>query len=161
MAALLLFCASLWVLSANASDSSPGFTDEDLKSEERLRGLYDKWALKHRSTRSLDSDEHAKRFETFKENVNYIDSVNKKDGLYKLKLNKFADMSNEEFKSMLMRTKMEKHKSLRGERGVKSGSFMYQNSKRDVPASIDWREKGAVTPVKNQGQCGMIFNFEK
>jgi len=154
-AVLFLFLAALWALSVNAS---PGFTDKDLESEEGLRLLYDKWALRHGSTRNMDSNEHAERFAIFKENVKYIDSVNKKDGLYKLKLNKFADLSNEEFKAMHMKTKMEKHKSLRGDRGVKSGSFMYQHSKR-LPSSIDWRKKGAVTPVKNQGQCGSCWAF--
>jgi KDEL-tailed cysteine endopeptidase len=153
-ALLLLFLAALWVLSASASDFTPGFADEDLESEKSLRSLYDKWALQHRSSRSLDSEEHAERFEIFKENVKYIDLVNKKDSPYKLGLNKFADLSNEEFKAIYMGTKMD----LRGDRDVQSGSFMYQNSE-PLPASIDWRQKGAVAPVKNQGHCGSCWAF--
>ena len=85
------------------------------------------------------------------DNYNYIESVNRAGNRkYKLGLNQFADMTNEEVKAS--------HLGFKPMRFTKSttGSFQYANL-TDVSDSVDWRTKGAVTPIKNQGQCGKTY----
>lgn len=95
-----------------------------------------------------DQNEKQKRFQIFKENVARIDSFNKDNSKpYKLGVNAFADLTNEEFKAT--RNRFKGHMCSQNE----LLSYKYENVTA-VPPSVDWRKKGAVTPVKDQGQCG-------
>lgn len=102
-----------------------------------------------------DETDKAKRFEIFRENLRRIEALNKVNRGFTLGLNEFADLTNEEFRSS--RTG---YKGINSLQSSKSSStlFRYQNSTA-VPSTMDWRTKGAVTPVKNQGNCGCCWAF--
>nr|KYP67745.1 Thiol protease SEN102 family [Cajanus cajan] len=99
-----------------------------------------------------DAAEKEKRFLIFKDNVEFIESFNAVGNkLYKLGVNHLADLTVEEFKASRNGLKRPRELST-------TTSFKYENVTA-IPAAIDWRQKGAVTPIKNQGQCGSCWAF--
>ncbi|KAL3534316.1 hypothetical protein ACH5RR_002777 [Cinchona calisaya] len=98
-----------------------------------------------------DEVEKANRYKIFKENVEFIESFNKAGTKsYRLGINQFADLTNEEF-----RTTRNKYKPWKECKGT---LFKYENVSA-VPSTMDWRKKGAVTGIKDQGQCGCCWAF--
>ncbi|XP_055297299.1 procathepsin L-like [Sitodiplosis mosellana] len=73
---------------------------------------------------------------------------------YRYGLNKYSDLTHEEFVSEMngLRT------SLRV-RNNPNATVFFEGANADVPDSIDWRQKGAVTEIKDQGRCGSCWSF--
>jgi C1A family cysteine protease len=74
--------------------------------------------------------------------------MNSEEEGFTMGMTQFSDMSLAEFKKML---------GYRPE--MKKSSNPKYLSPNGVPDSVDWREKNAVTDVKNQGQCGSCWSF--
>ncbi|KAM7513964.1 hypothetical protein LguiA_003547 [Lonicera macranthoides] len=154
----LLFLSFLMVLlacSALARDFSiVGYSPDDLTSSGKLIDLFEQWMSKH-SKNYENLEEKLERFEVFIDNLKHIDERNKMISNYWLGLNEFADLRHEEFKNMYLGLKGELPKR---QEESSAQEFTYRDVV-DLPKSVDWRKKGAVTPVKNQGQCGSCWAF--
>lgn len=77
-----------------------------------------------------------------------IESHNQSEASFTMGENQFMDLTSEEYKALYtgLNPKTERNpKHLLGVEGV--------------AASIDWRQKGAVAPIKDQGQCGSCWAF--
>lgn len=125
------------------------------RTDEEVMSMYEAWLVKHGKTYNA-LGEKERRFEIFKDNLRFIDEHNSENRTYTVGLNRFADLTNEEYRAMYLGAK----KSGIKRRLSKPRGDRYETRVGDeLPESVDWRKEGAVVDVKDQGSCGKTLLY--
>jgi C1A family cysteine protease len=100
-----------------------------------------------------DMGEHAARLQVFRTNLDAINEHNSKNLGWTMAVNKFADLTWDEFKAQHLGY----DSSVRPLGNYEAAVNMWGMA--TLPTAVDWNAKGAVTTPKNQEDCGACWTF--
>lgn len=113
--------------------------------------MFNQWRNHHKKAYATPQ-ERVFRLGIFHKAVLEIKEINASQSSFTAGLNKFADLTKEEFKSKYLGLLPNAQNNLRNE--VDLPTPVGGN-----PLEVDWREKGAVNAVKDQKNCGSCWAF--
>eukprot|EP01135_Chromosphaera_perkinsii_P011291 Nk52_evm72s2367 gene=Nk52_evmTU72s2367 len=135
---------------------------EALSAEAKRFKDFDEWK-KHFKKKFKDDKETKEAMGKFIANQKVIDEINaenaKKGKDLVLKMNEFGHMTGEEFGKMYLSTLNAEEQFEKFKDDASSASILRRATTNEVNETVNWVDKGCVTSVKNQGDCGSCYTF--
>jgi len=139
---------------ASAASWDREFTTAEYRALE-AKSLFEDWAAANgRSYATLEEESY--RFQLWAAAMEKIIASNDQELSFKLRMNQFGDLTDDEFKLQIHGHKGSCLQIPKLEDLVAPATIV---SDVEAPDSVDWQASGDVTPVKNQGQCGSCWAF--
>ncbi|KAG6571956.1 putative cysteine protease RD21B, partial [Cucurbita argyrosperma subsp. sororia] len=118
------------------------------RTHDEVAALYESWLVHHGKAYNAIGEKE-RRCEIFGDNLRFIDEHNRESRSYKVGLTRFADLTNDEYRAMFLGGRFSPMPRLSAAKSSRYATAVGD----DLPDHVDWRKKGAVTAVKDQGQC--------